>query len=219
MDFVIILVSIFQTALRFHLHEMWVSYFCLKCIFNYVRNHTHFKKKVMSWKLNPSIHTDRKERQEKLNRTVYTHIYFSVKWVFVYCTWTHIVQQACSGWQMMIGSEFYMASLWWCPAIVPEDGSVPRIDRNYGNLTTNDPRESNQNENKNNKWKVHTGTQSTTEHVPKKYAAAAAAAAAAESRQSCLTLSDPTDGSPPGSFVPGILQARISFSTSSVNSV
>ena len=47
----------------------------------------------------------------------------------------------------------------------------------------------------------------------------AAVAAAAESRQSCLTLSDPTDGSPPGSFVPGILQARISFSTSSVNSV
>ena len=38
--------------------------------------------------------------------------------------------------------------------------------------------------------------------------AAAAAAAAAESRQSCLTLSDPTDGSPPGSSLPGILQAR-----------
>ena len=26
--------------------------------------------------------------------------------------------------------------------------------------------------------------------------------------QSCLTLCDPTDGSPPGSAVPGILQAR-----------
>ena len=44
-------------------------------------------------------------------------------------------------------------------------------------------------------------------------------AAAAESRQSCPTLCDPTDGSPPGSPVPGILQARtlewgaISFSS------
>ena len=36
----------------------------------------------------------------------------------------------------------------------------------------------------------------------------AAAAAAAKSRQSCLTLCDPIDGSPPGSPVPGILQAR-----------
>ena len=33
-------------------------------------------------------------------------------------------------------------------------------------------------------------------------------AAAAKSLQSCLTLCDPTDGSPPGSSVPGILQAR-----------
>ena len=33
-------------------------------------------------------------------------------------------------------------------------------------------------------------------------------AAAAESLQSCLTLCDPIDGSPPGSPVPGILQAR-----------
>ena len=32
--------------------------------------------------------------------------------------------------------------------------------------------------------------------------------AAAKSLQSCLTLCDPTDGSPPGSPVPGILQAR-----------
>ena len=39
-------------------------------------------------------------------------------------------------------------------------------------------------------------------------AAAAAAAAAAKSLQSCLTLCDPIDGSPPGSPVPGILQAR-----------
>ena len=37
----------------------------------------------------------------------------------------------------------------------------------------------------------------------------AAAAAAAKSLQSCLTLCDPIDGSPPGSPVPGILQARI----------
>ena len=37
---------------------------------------------------------------------------------------------------------------------------------------------------------------------------AIAAAAAAKSLQLCLTLCDPTDGSPPGSPVPGILQAR-----------
>ena len=35
-----------------------------------------------------------------------------------------------------------------------------------------------------------------------------AAAAAAKSLQSCLTLCDPIDGSPPGSAVPGSLQAR-----------
>ena len=35
-----------------------------------------------------------------------------------------------------------------------------------------------------------------------------AAAAAAASLQSCPTLCDPIDGSPPGSPVPGILQAR-----------
>ena len=33
-------------------------------------------------------------------------------------------------------------------------------------------------------------------------------AAAAKSRQSCPTLCDPIDGSPPGSPIPGILQAR-----------
>ena len=48
-----------------------------------------------------------------------------------------------------------------------------------------------------------------------------AAAAAAKSLQSCQTLCDPRDGSPPGSPVPGILQARtlewvaISFSNAS----
>ena len=47
-----------------------------------------------------------------------------------------------------------------------------------------------------------------------------AAAAAAKSPQSCPTLCDPIDGSPPGSAIPGILQARtlewvaVSFSTS-----
>ena len=35
-----------------------------------------------------------------------------------------------------------------------------------------------------------------------------AAAAATKSLQSCLTLCDPIDASPPGSPVPGILQAR-----------
>ena len=54
------------------------------------------------------------------------------------------------------------------------------------------------------------------------------AAAAAKSLQLCLTLCDPTDGSPPGSAIPGILQARtlewaaVSFSgggTISVNSI
>ena len=34
-------------------------------------------------------------------------------------------------------------------------------------------------------------------------------AAAAALLQSCLTLCDPVDGSPPGSPVPGILQARV----------
>ena len=46
-----------------------------------------------------------------------------------------------------------------------------------------------------------------------------AAAAAAKSIKSCLTLCDPIDSSPPGSPIPGILQARtlewvaISFSS------
>ena len=49
------------------------------------------------------------------------------------------------------------------------------------------------------------------------------AAAAAKSLQSCPTLCEPTDGSPPGSPVPGILQARtlkwvaISFSNAGVH--
>ena len=36
-----------------------------------------------------------------------------------------------------------------------------------------------------------------------------AAAAAAKSLQLCPTLCDPIDGSPPGSLIPGIFQARI----------
>jgi len=36
----------------------------------------------------------------------------------------------------------------------------------------------------------------------------AAAAAAAKLLQSCPTLCNPIDGSPPGSAIPGILQAR-----------
>ena len=39
-------------------------------------------------------------------------------------------------------------------------------------------------------------------------AATAAAAAAAKSLQSCPTVYDPIDGSPSGSTIPGILQAR-----------
>ena len=37
----------------------------------------------------------------------------------------------------------------------------------------------------------------------------AAAATAAKSRQSCPTLCDPIDSSPPGSPIPGIIQARV----------
>ena len=40
-----------------------------------------------------------------------------------------------------------------------------------------------------------------------------AAAAAAASLQSCPTLCDPVDGSPPGFPVPGIFQARVLKST------
>ena len=44
--------------------------------------------------------------------------------------------------------------------------------------------------------------------VSNNYDDAAAAATAAKSLQSCPTLCDPIDGSPPGSPFPGILQAR-----------
>ena len=46
--------------------------------------------------------------------------------------------------------------------------------------------------------------------VPKRdFPGGSAAAAAAKSLQSCPTLCNPIDGSPPGSPVPGILQARM----------
>ena len=44
--------------------------------------------------------------------------------------------------------------------------------------------------------------------LKKKFTCGVEAAAAAKSRQSCPTLCDPIDGNPPGSSVPGILQAR-----------
>ena len=53
------------------------------------------------------------------------------------------------------------------------------------------------------------GTLDFLAHNDNKCAAvAAAAAAAAKSLQSCPTLCNPINGSPPGSPVPGILQAR-----------
>ena len=46
-------------------------------------------------------------------------------------------------------------------------------------------------------------------HIYKMHMVICVQYAAAKLLQSCLTLSDPRDGSPPGSPVPGILQARI----------
>ena len=68
---------------------------------------------------------------------------------------------------------------------------------------------------KNSQPPLQQGVQLSTAAV----ATAAAAAAAAKSLQSCPTLCDPIDGRPPGSPVPGILQAKtlewvaISFSS------
>ena len=56
-------------------------------------------------------------------------------------------------------------------------------------------------------------------HLTHELIFAGAAAAAAKLLQSCPTLCNPIDGSPPGSLIPGILQARtlewvaISFSS------
>ena len=49
--------------------------------------------------------------------------------------------------------------------------------------------------------------QMTNKHI-KRCSTSLLIAAAAKSLQSCPTLCDPIDGSPPGSAVPGILQAR-----------
>ena len=48
-----------------------------------------------------------------------------------------------------------------------------------------------------------------TDSLPLSHQGSPFAAAAAKSLQSCPTLCNPIDGSPPGSSVPGILQARI----------
>ena len=56
------------------------------------------------------------------------------------------------------------------------------------------------------RWLTYTQYTQVLYELP--IAAAAAAAAAAKLLQSCLTLCDPIDNSPPGSPVPGILQAR-----------
>ena len=45
--------------------------------------------------------------------------------------------------------------------------------------------------------------------IPFSFYSSSAAAAAAKVLQSCLTLCDPIDSSPPGSPVNGILQARV----------
>ena len=50
--------------------------------------------------------------------------------------------------------------------------------------------------------------QATVHGVIKRVAHDLVTAAAAKSLQSCPTLCDPIDSSPPGSTVPGILQAR-----------
>ena len=66
---------------------------------------------------------------------------------------------------------------------------------------------------------IHQGSPRTRVFLIKKKKLIRDTAAAATSLQLCLTLCDPTDGSPPGSAIPGILQARtlewvaISFSS------
>ena len=60
-------------------------------------------------------------------------------------------------------------------------------------------------------WIPSLRSQPAVEHarpLPTADKGTAAAAAAAKSLQSCPTLCDPIDGSPRGSPVPGILQAR-----------
>ena len=57
-------------------------------------------------------------------------------------------------------------------------------------------------------WMQHTLDEWHEWMAPPIKGVSAAAVAAAKSLQSCLTLCDPIDGSPPGFPVPGILQAR-----------
>ena len=62
-------------------------------------------------------------------------------------------------------------------------------------------------------FRLYLGTPSTLLHFDVQYhipfnKCMMSHAAAAKSLQSCSTLCDPIDGSPPGSPVPGILQAR-----------
>ena len=67
--------------------------------------------------------------------------------------------------------------------------------------------------------KMERSQQTTQKYKDHKRLLSAAAAAAAKSLQSCPTLRNPIDSSPPGSAISGILQARtpewvaISFST------
>ena len=60
-----------------------------------------------------------------------------------------------------------------------------------------------------NNQETHQGLVRKAQCPPPPHPAAAATAAAAKSLQSCPTLCDPIDGSPPGSPIPGILQARM----------
>ena len=57
-------------------------------------------------------------------------------------------------------------------------------------------------------WFNLLAVQGTLKSLLQHHSSYAAAAAATKSLQSCPTLCDPIDGSPPGSPVPGILQAR-----------
>ena len=57
-------------------------------------------------------------------------------------------------------------------------------------------------------WAPRTQLLQYTLSPPRDPTSDSSAAAAAKSLQSCLTLCDPIDSSPPGSPIPGILQAR-----------
>ena len=57
-------------------------------------------------------------------------------------------------------------------------------------------------------WSLHEDSGAGTRREPYLTGSDIVAATAAKSLQSCLTLCDPIDGCPPGSPIPGILQAR-----------